>query len=378
MSQDRLFATKTAHNPDQKQIHVAGSFDRTKRALIQQTAAMLMAAGVIAVVVAQSLTSLPSTVLIAALCTIGVCGVSMALARSRLPVAVSAGCLIGSWLTALFVVAYLRGGLDAPLLIAVPIVPLIAATVLSRRTASLVLVLILVALAILASLELVGHPFPQSSADAGNFNLMRAVWVALSSAMAHKLATYSVKRSETLALDLQRLALTDALTGVPNRRAIMASLETEVARAKRKNTSLSVLMLDIDRFKHLNDKRGHIAGDEALAQIAAAVSEQLRTGGDTIGRWGGEEFLAILSDASMEEALRAAKRVAQCIAELGIRYDQESEDVVTVTIGVAEQRGVHITTADDLVHRADKAMYRGKTEGRDRILCAEDAVSLGA
>ncbi|WP_310385282.1 GGDEF domain-containing protein [Roseateles sp.] len=161
------------------------------------------------------------------------------------------------------------------------------------------------------------------------------------------------------------LAMKDMLTGLANRRAISDQLQSTVARAQRQGQYLSVLMLDIDHFKRVNDNYGHQAGDVVLRAVAQALQSRLRAQ-DQIGRFGGEEFLAILPDTSLDgaqvlaEALRAAVEAtptqwgAHCIS-------------TTISIGV---RGGAITgadTADSLVAAADAALYRAKQGGRNRV-----------
>lgn len=356
---------------DEAQTQVAVSLDRTRRALVQQTAAMLIVVGVVAIVMAMRVTDLSTPALAAALSAVLVCAVSIVLSRSQLPAIVSAVILISSWLTALFVVAYLRGGLNAPLLIAVPIVPVIAATVISTRAAWVVLTCIFVGLAMLAGLATADYAFPLPVETDRQYDWMRALWVALASLLATQLATYNTRRSERLTRRLQDLASTDDLTQVANRRAIIALLGTEIARAERNDTSLAVLLLDVDHFKMLNDQRGHVAGDAALAELAAAVSSRLRASGDAVGRWGGEEFLVILPHTGREAAIDAAERIRRCVADLNIPYGGDASDCLTVTIGVAVFPGSGTKTVNALLGLVDEALYRGKSAGRNRVVLVD-------
>lgn len=355
-------------DPQDVDVRVSTSLDQTRRALVEQTAVMLIAVGLVAIAIALRVASLSMQAMVAGLVCLSICACSIALCRSRLPVVIAASCLIGGWLTALFVVAYLRGGLGAPLMIAVPIIPVIAATVISRQAAWLVCVAILIGLAILTELQFGDGNVQANPPIDMQYDLMRAFWVVVSSLMATKLATYKSMRNDVLTQKLQLLATTDALTHVANRRSIQALLETEVARAQRRGSPLAVLMLDVDHFKTLNDQNGHLAGDAALSQIAAAATHLLRTGGDAVGRWGGEEFLVILPHTAPDEAMAAAERIRRSVVDLGIRYRADQPETVTVTIGVAGRHCDDITSADELVRLADGAMYRGKAEGRNRVV----------
>jgi diguanylate cyclase (GGDEF)-like protein len=158
--------------------------------------------------------------------------------------------------------------------------------------------------------------------------------------------------------DLDRLARVDALTGLRNRRDIEEKLVAEASSAGRHGASLAVLLIDIDHFKTINDSFGHQAGDVALCTVARTIHDCLRVE-DTVGRWGGEEFLAVLPDTDAESAIAAAERLRAAIA------DQTAQDhPVTVTVGVAAWQSGGI---DDLIRRADAALYAGKANGRNTV-----------
>jgi diguanylate cyclase (GGDEF)-like protein len=166
-----------------------------------------------------------------------------------------------------------------------------------------------------------------------------------------------------LNVELARLAAIDPLTGVRNRRAIEEYLHDALSAARRHDLSLSLLVVDVDHFKHVNDTLGHRSGDAVLAHTARVLDGALRTE-DAIGRWGGEEFLVVLTGTDEEGALRATERLRDALA-----LDQPEEGrrhglTVTITIGVAEWRHDEI---DELVSRADSALYLGKASGRDNV-----------
>lgn len=163
--------------------------------------------------------------------------------------------------------------------------------------------------------------------------------------------------------ELARLAAVDPLTGLRNRRAIEEFLHDAISAARRHELSLSLLVVDVDHFKHVNDTLGHRAGDAVLAHTAQVLDGALRTV-DAIGRWGGEEFLVVLTGTDEEGALRATERLREALAD-----DQPDEArahglPVTITIGVAEW---HQEEIDELVTRADSALYLGKAAGRDNV-----------
>jgi diguanylate cyclase (GGDEF)-like protein len=173
---------------------------------------------------------------------------------------------------------------------------------------------------------------------------------------------HSRKRLATLNADLQRLARVDVLTGLSNRRDIEETLIAALSAARRHQSSLAVLLIDIDHFKRINDTRGHQAGDAVLTTTGQALEMALRTE-DSIGRWGGEEFLAVLPDTDAEGALVIAERLRTHAAKPGLG-SADPRDAITVTIGAAAWQSGGM---DDLISRADHALYAGKSAGRNNV-----------
>ena len=164
---------------------------------------------------------------------------------------------------------------------------------------------------------------------------------------------------------LQHLALTDALTELPNRRFAMERLEQEWALTGRSDRTLSCMMVDIDHFKLINDKYGHHAGDEALKCVAHALRQSARTQ-DVVCRYGGEEFVVICPDTGIEAAYQCAERLRLNMAALKFRA-QGAAIGLTVSIGVAEKKK-GVASIDDLLDRADECLYAAKQGGRNRTV----------
>jgi len=176
-------------------------------------------------------------------------------------------------------------------------------------------------------------------------------------------------RDRQLQAALHRLneqAATDQLTGLPNRRYLWEALSAELMRARRKQTPLAVILLDIDHFKQFNDRWGHEAGDLVLKNVSYAIRTVVR-GSDIVARHGGEEFVIVLPEADAEIALARAEGVRLEIAGLKLTYDGESLGTVTASFGVAVSRKL-IETAEGLVRIADHAMYEAKQGGRNRVV----------
>ena len=169
---------------------------------------------------------------------------------------------------------------------------------------------------------------------------------------------------------LSELAITDALTGRPNRRSILGSAEEAFSLARRKRLPFSVAMLDFDHFKEINDTLGHAEGDRLLVEGARRMAECLRTE-DLVGRYGGEEFLAVFPLTGPEGAAAAGERLRRAVSEVSVSTPEGGRpprDRATTSVGIASLAPGD-ETLDDLLRRADAALYEAKQAGRDRVVC---------
>ena len=158
----------------------------------------------------------------------------------------------------------------------------------------------------------------------------------------------------------QRLAMTDGLTGLANRRHAEQTLRREIARSQRYGNKVSVAILDVDHFKRINDNHGHALGDEVLMSVARLIGRTVRES-DFAARWGGEEFLLVMADTDMEGALNCCERVRATIADQVVCGGKP----VTVSIGVATHKGAE--AIDATLARADLKLYEAKNAGRNRL-----------
>lgn len=170
---------------------------------------------------------------------------------------------------------------------------------------------------------------------------------------------------------LKLVGLTDALTGVQNRRYFEHRCQVETSQARRYKHPLACMFLDIDKFKRINDTHGHQTGDEVLKSVAKVIQSQLRAG-ETIARYGGEEFVALLPQTEMQHARQIAERIRCCIAEENIQTHSGHTVKLTISIGLSmlptEDMAVEML-ATRLVAAADKALYQAKHSGRNRVVC---------
>jgi len=177
-----------------------------------------------------------------------------------------------------------------------------------------------------------------------------------------KLSLSSLKLRE----ELRKQAIHDALTGLYNRRYLEDTLERELYRAQRRNASLCVVMLDLDHFKQFNDTFGHTAGDALLREVGRILREHVRKS-DIVCRYGGEEFVLVLPDASLEDTHQRVVQICALVKNLQIRHGEHLLGIMTVSAGIA---GAHarVTTASELLQEADAALYTAKQAGRDRVV----------
>jgi diguanylate cyclase (GGDEF)-like protein len=173
---------------------------------------------------------------------------------------------------------------------------------------------------------------------------------------------------------LKYIGLTDALTGVYNRRYIDRRLVEEISRARRQGTRISVMYIDIDHFKQINDRVGHQGGDDVLREVAMRIKAELRIS-DALARFGGEEFVVLLIDADASSSAVVANRIRASVADAPVELLHGQLVPVTVSIGVAMldqgERSLALeTAAQQLLAQADTALYQAKQAGRNRVVAS--------
>jgi diguanylate cyclase (GGDEF)-like protein len=164
---------------------------------------------------------------------------------------------------------------------------------------------------------------------------------------------------------LRNQSIRDALTGLYNRRYLEESLNRELHRAKRAGRSLSVVMLDLDHFKHFNDTFGHQVGDILLKEVAGVIKGRVRAG-DLACRYGGEEFSLIVAEVDTEGTLKCVESIRETIKHLSLHHRGQTLGTITVSAGIATYPA-HADNPEDLIRAADEALYQSKKAGRDCI-----------
>lgn len=172
---------------------------------------------------------------------------------------------------------------------------------------------------------------------------------------------------------LAEMSQQDTLTGIPNRRALNENFDRFWRQAVRAKRPISVLMVDVDYFKPYNDRYGHLAGDRVLKQVAQTLQENLHRATDFVARYGGEEFCVILTETTLDHAVRVGEGLRKAVMDIGIRHDDApGSGIVTISIGVASATANQTVVHLDLLREADQALYRAKELGRNRVFRFEE------
>jgi diguanylate cyclase (GGDEF)-like protein/PAS domain S-box-containing protein len=175
---------------------------------------------------------------------------------------------------------------------------------------------------------------------------------------------------------LKDLSETDTLTGIANRRKFDETFTREFKRCYRSQSELSLLFIDIDKFKLFNDTYGHSAGDECIERVAKALESNLKRPGDLVARYGGEEFAVLLPETGAENAEMVAETLRLAVSDLAIPHEGNSHGRVTISIGVAGSKCDARSSEPAILAAADAALYVSKQDGRNRVSRAADSPSL--
>jgi diguanylate cyclase (GGDEF)-like protein len=269
-------------------------------------------------------------------------------------------------------IATQTGGMASPVLLASPLIPLVMAAVLPRRGLVLVTGLLLTAILGIATASAAGRlpPLPYGPTAW----LVMATTIACLCIAASAVAGWLLGREQArgrdalvrLAEELREASTHDELTGLYNRRYLLERLEEELAFARRHSAPLSVLTLDVDHFKSINDRHGHAAGDSVLVELGKRLTGATRRE-DVIARMGGEEFLILLRSTDRRGATATAERVREMVAEREFPW-REGSLAVTVSIGCASLGEGAAASIDALLGTADRRLYQAKRAGRNRVV----------
>jgi len=265
----------------------------------------------------------------------------------------------------IFIAAQDAGGLDAPVLVALPLVPMLSSLLLGRNSLPWLLGLTMLMLSGLLGLQLAGEIEAQPF-DAQTHSILHLVAVMVMMLLCAGLGYYCDRQNDRMQHQLTLLAHTDGLTGVANRRFFDDRLNQEWLRNRRISRPLSLLLVDIDHFKQYNDTYGHVEGDRCLVAIAQVIAHHCRRSGELVARYGGEEFAVILPNVDLSEAAAIADGLRAKVERLHSKGHPDLRETVTVSIGFASAVPYEFEQQERFVVQADEALYRAKRAGRNQ------------
>lgn len=275
------------------------------------------------------------------------------------------------WISVLNVISYMNGGVGYPSLVMSPLIPLVAILVIGPRAGLFALILVFISLGMFMYLHGAGHNFPVSLLSHEADYIVRGILIILTSVFITWIGWHYSTRNHQLIEFAWGHALRDHLTGLANRRLIDETLQIEIDRARRNQRWLSCIIIDIDHFKDINDTYGHQAGDDAIIKIAKLLDSYVNRAGDVVGRYGGEEFLIILPETELAKAQAIAEKIRSSIENEVIRISRGRQIHVTITLGVSGINSPTQINSNDLVKAADNALYEGKANGRNKVVCSK-------
>ncbi|MDU0353715.1 GGDEF domain-containing protein [Paraglaciecola aquimarina] len=276
-------------------------------------------------------------------------------------------------LLALLPLIFISGGVNSQFAPLLPLLPVFIALLSSTRDAQFLCAFIV--LFILGLLYFQDDFVDLTSEQVSiNKSRARAIWLVLATLLGTAFGWAFNGTNKELRSELTKRAYQDELTGVKNRRNILEVLQSKIYNPD-KNQTLAILMIDVDFFKKINDTYGHLFGDTCLQQVAACIADSIREESDHVSRYGGEEFLVILTGIKPQQALKIANSIRENIASLRVKTPQNEVLEMTATIGCHYTNFSQVNTVEELIHEADSALYQGKQTGRNKVVSSLEQIS---
>ncbi|MEP1448528.1 MAG: GGDEF domain-containing protein [Paraglaciecola sp.] len=264
-------------------------------------------------------------------------------------------------------ITFVSGGVNSQFASLFPLIPIFMALVsngkytwLSGFTVIILVISLFVSIGVFP--DFTYESVPQSKTAS------RALWLSLAVLLATKLGVEFNRIYGALGNQISKQAETDLLTGLNNRRSVMSFLQSAIDQAKDEKSALSVMMIDLDHFKTINDSHGHLVGDICLKQVAQLIKHNVRNSSDLAGRFGGEEFIVVIKSINAQKAKDIANKIRSSIEQSTISLNNNVQLKITATIGVCTLNGEQLSSVEHCVDLADKALYQGKKEGRNRVI----------
>jgi diguanylate cyclase (GGDEF)-like protein len=283
-----------------------------------------------------------------------------------------AGALFIGVLSALLLFTFsISGGANSHHNVIIPLLPLGAMLIGGLRLAVVVLIFWICVFIAFIFLDISKLDVTQSQWEPGKL-VARTMWLILSSIAGLILAVLFENRNRRLQSKLFYLTEIDPLTEIGNRRAMERELNKQLTLSSRTKSWLTLMVIDVDYFKKFNDINGHSAGDQVLKTIAETLNKLARKEQDKVTRFGGEEFVVVLSNTDAKAATRVAEKFRKNIADLNILYREDDPHTLTITIGFYSLQASASETPETIIEKADLALYQGKEKGRNCVVSYEE------
>lgn len=259
------------------------------------------------------------------------------------------------------------GGFDGAPSTLAPILPMVAILCFGAETGWKFLGLVVASLCALLILDL-NNVFPETQLSRQATTISHFFSALFTSVICAWIAWAFARNKEIDINHNQQQASEDHLTGLSNRRALDSALLREVGRARRDQSWLCLVLVDVDLFKRYNDANGHQAGDKCLVKVANLLTQAAQRPSDLVSRYGGEEFAVLLPNTNSEGAFYIAEGIRKAMLAAGISYEIGGTELLSLTLGVIAIEGSSIKSITELVAEADAALYRGKADGRNKVV----------
>lgn len=268
-------------------------------------------------------------------------------------------------------IALVSGGVNSQFSYLYPIIPVFIALVSNPKyTWATTLTIFLIVVFMYLSVEYIPN-YTYENVPASK-TASRALWLCFSVLLSAAFGIEFNRANNALGNKLSTQAEIDMLTGVANRRSALDYLSNTLEQSKETEKEIAVMIIDLDKFKSINDTYGHLAGDRCLKSVANSISQELREGIDLLGRFGGEEFIIITDDVSATIACSIAEKIRSSIEQNAVDITDSQSIKVTATIGVFTFRVQEHNSIEYCIGKADEALYQGKKAGRNQVVVASD------
>lgn len=350
--------------------NISGNFESSRYALARKSVLLLFIIICIATITRPLVADLPIILTIIGTLNAVLTGSVYLLMTFTKPRAIYVYLVVASGIVCLVPLLLASGGIHsqfAPLLLLIPISVVLFGGVRVGIISTL-FILLLVALLRVYNNEISSlDPFEYSA----NVLNARTFWLCLGSIFGLYFSLQFEKMSSKLGAKLHQQANYDPLTNILNRRSVLgfldALVDTTASQSEAGKTWVSVLMIDLDFFKSINDTHGHLAGDKCLIAVATCLQQSIRKDYDAAGRYGGEEFIAILNGTNQKQAAEVAEKIRVAISQIEICVNEQHIGL-SATIGYCSSLVSDAISTDNLIQRADEALYRGKKQSRNCVV----------